>query len=105
MLTLNKPGHETFPSTLEEWEGNPSRKLDILVAVLKHHLGTPDAPPLEMAADCETTVPRPAEPVPHGDLARPTHPGTPDKVVVYLYFVQNNSFVLNVRLIMHGTHY
>ena len=74
----------------------PSRKLEVLIKTLQHHLTKSNAVPLSMDEDGigmkEVPVPTPS----HSEIARPRHDGSPDKVIVYSFFVKNNGMILNV---------
>jgi hypothetical protein len=64
---------------LEEWQQHPSRKLDALVEILKHHLEKDDQPPLEVKNDKLVPSPRPSG-------SGPAKTNAPDKVIVYCEF-------------------
>ena len=40
----------------------------------------------------EVPVPTPS----HSEIARPRHDGSPDKVIVYSFFVKNNGMIIKV---------
>ena len=65
------------PKTLEEWEKDPSRKLDVLAEILRHHLESNNAPPLHVKDD--KLVPADSPQIEIRDLG-------PDKIVVYSAF-------------------
>ncbi|RDB30571.1 DNA repair and recombination protein RAD54 [Hypsizygus marmoreus] len=99
------------PQTQAEWKTDPSRKIDALVEILRHHLKEDGAPPLKVDENNniipeEPVPPVPEEPVPPApDQPVPPAPEAPvppasnpprDKIVVYSYWPSSNSVLLQV---------
>ncbi|KAH8069437.1 P-loop containing nucleoside triphosphate hydrolase protein [Cristinia sonorae] len=94
----------SLPATTEEWENNPSRKLDVLVQVITHHLKTPNAAYLKSTKregfkgafdkyDVTADEVGPPPPPSHDKLG---HINGPDKIIVYSAFPSNNPLIVNV---------
>lgn len=82
----------------EPYNLHPSTKIDALLAILQHHLATPDAPTLvvkEDAAVPNTLVPDPDYMA--TDAAPGSSAGVPDRIIVYLAFPKNNWVIYKVR--------
>jgi hypothetical protein len=82
----------TKPRSLEEWNASPTRsmKLDVLAKLLKYHLESDGRQPLMMDESGRDLVPNPAF------KSGNTHPGEPDRIVVFSAFVTSNLAILDV---------
>jgi hypothetical protein len=85
------------PKTLEEWDETKSKKLETLVALIKHHLADDNAPAVTILNN--QIVPDSPEmtnnqlPNPPPSAIPPPKPATPTKVVVYNPFPADNELV------------
>jgi Helicase conserved C-terminal domain len=116
----------TLPASIIDWEQMKSKKLEVLVDVVKYHLATDGAPPMQMAhnqvvapsvpqapsvsiaedLDQTRTTPSSTEP----SATKPTvNPPLDDKLVVLSVFPSNNALIKCVRVPLyihwrHSTH-
>ncbi|KAG2335271.1 hypothetical protein BDR05DRAFT_843481, partial [Suillus weaverae] len=87
----------TKPKSLEEWNVSPIRsmKLDVLAKLLKYHLESDGRQPLMMDESGRDLVPNSAF------KGGNTHPGEPDRIVVFSAFVTSNLAIVDI-LDLHG---
>jgi len=84
-----------YPTSKQAWDKIKSKKLDVLIKVIEHHLKDDNASPLFIDADGNLVAS--SEPVPPA----PTPPSC-DKIVVYSAFPSNNPLIVAVCcLLLH----
>lgn len=88
--------HNGPPANLDEWDTMKSKKLDVLVKLVKHHLGDDNRHPFKV--DNDELVENKDELPPHPEKS------APDKIVVYSAFPSNNFLILKVCFEMINTH-
>ena len=74
---------------MDQWEAQPTTKLQAVITLCTHHLATNNAPPMIVDEDGDLVVDTSVEWPP----AKPHTERVPDKIVLYSAFTKYNHFI------------
>lgn len=80
------------PTSLTQWEGMASTKLDVITKIVNHHLETDNAPPLKVGPDGQSLELGQSEMVDEGEQDC-------DRIVIFSAFLSSNAAIRDVRSI------
>jgi len=80
------------PTSLTQWAGIASTKLDVLTKIVHYHLNTDNAPPLKVGPDGQSLELGHSETVNEGEQDC-------DRIVIFSAFLSSNAAICDVRYI------